>query len=114
MSDCLFCSIVAGDVPADIVHSDEEFIAFRDIDPQAPVHVLVIPRHHVATAAELAAADPGLAGRMVAVTTSLAQEFGLADSGYRMVTNTGDMGGQTVHHVHTHLVGGRPMTWPPG
>ena len=114
MSECLFCSIVAGEIPADIVHSDDSFVAFRDINPQAPVHVLVIPREHYATAAHLAEASPLLAGQMVQTVTDLAAEFGIATDGYRMVVNTGDAGGQTVHHVHTHLLGGRNLTWPPG
>ena len=114
MSECLFCSIVAGEIPADIVHSDDTFVAFRDINPQAPVHVLVIPREHYATAAQLAQASPLLAGQMVQTVTDLAAEFGIAADGYRMVVNTGDAGGQTVHHVHTHLLGGRTMGWPPG
>ncbi len=114
MSECLFCRIVAGEIPADIVHSDDRFIAFRDIDPQAPVHVLVIPRDHIATASELAELDPDLAGQLLATATRLAGEFGVADAGYRLVINTGDQGGQTVHHVHVHLLGGRPMSWPPG
>jgi histidine triad (HIT) family protein len=114
MSECLFCSIVAGEIPADILHSDDEFLAFRDINPQAPVHVLVIPREHYATAADLSAASPGLAGKMIQTVTDLAAEFGIATDGYRIVVNTGDAGGQTVHHVHTHLLGGRNLTWPPG
>lgn len=114
MSECLFCRIVAGEIPADIVHSDEDFIAFRDINPQAPVHVLVIPREHYGTAAALADDDAALAGSLVATAGRLAEEFGIAAAGYRMVANTGDQGGQTVPHVHLHLLGGRPMTWPPG
>jgi histidine triad (HIT) family protein len=114
MSECLFCRIVAGEIPADIVYSDEDFIAFRDISPQAPVHVLVIPRDHFGTAAELAETDAALAGGLVAAAARLADEFGIAADGYRIVANTGDQGGQTVPHVHLHLLGGRPMTWPPG
>lgn len=114
MSECLFCRIVAGEIPADIVHSDENFIAFRDISPQAPVHVLVIPREHYGTAAQLAAADQGMVGGLLATATSLAEEFGVAADGYRLVVNTGDQGGQTVPHVHVHVMGGRPMSWPPG
>lgn len=113
MTDCLFCSIVSGEIPADIVHSDETFMAFRDINPQAPIHVLVIPRRHVPNAGELAAADPATAGGLLATAAALATEFGLAD-GYRIVLNTGDDGGQTVPHVHAHVLGGRRMGWPPG
>lgn len=114
MSDCLFCTIAAGDIPADVVHSDDEVLAFRDVSPQAPVHVLVIPRAHHATASELAVADPALAGRLLAVAGEIAAREGVEDSGYRIVTNTGDSAGQSVHHVHFHVLGGRALTWPPG
>jgi histidine triad (HIT) family protein len=114
MTDCLFCGIAAGDIPADLVHADDVVIAFRDISPQAPVHVLVIPRDHHATAAELAAADPALAGRVLEVAGDIAAAEGVAESGYRLVTNTGEGAGQSVHHVHFHLLGGRALSWPPG
>ncbi len=114
MSDCLFCTIAAGGIPADVVHSDDEVLAFRDVSPQAPVHVLVIPRAHHATASDLATADPALAGRLLAVAGEIAAREGVDDSGYRIVTNTGDSAGQSVHHVHFHLLGGRALTWPPG
>ena len=114
MSDCLFCTIAEGGIPADVVHSDDEVLAFRDVSPQAPVHVLVIPRAHHATASDLATADPALAGRILAVAGEIAAREGVADSGYRIVTNTGDSAGQSVHHVHFHLLGGRALTWPPG
>jgi len=114
MTDCLFCAISAGDIPADLVHSDDAVLAFRDIAPQAPVHVLVIPRVHYATAADLAAADPALAGRLMEVAGTIAASEGLAESGYRIVTNTGEGAGQSVHHVHFHLLGGRALSWPPG
>lgn len=114
MSDCLFCAIVAGGIPADVVHSDDEVLAFRDVNPQAPVHVLVIPKSHHATAAELAAADPALAGRLLEVAGTIAAREGVDESGYRIVTNTGESAGQSVHHVHFHVLGGRALTWPPG
>ena len=114
MSDCLFCAIAAGEIPADLVHDDDEIVAFRDITPQAPVHVLVIPRAHHANAAELAGADAALAGRLLAVAGQVATREGIADSGYRLVTNTGEGAGQSVPHVHVHVLGGRPLTWPPG
>lgn len=114
MSDCLFCAIAVGDIPADLVHSDDEIVAFRDITPQAPVHVLVIPRAHHANAAALAAADPALAGRLLGVAGDIAAREGIADTGYRLVTNTGEGAGQSVHHVHIHVLGGRDLTWPPG
>jgi histidine triad (HIT) family protein len=114
VSDCLFCAIVAGDIPADVVHRDDDAVVFRDISPQAPVHVLVIPTAHHATAADLAATDAALAGRLLALAGDIARSEGIADSGYRIVTNTGAGAGQSVHHVHFHVLGGRDLTWPPG
>ena len=114
MSQCLFCAIVAGDIAAEVVDESEHCIAVRDITPQAPTHVLVIPREHYADAAELSGADPALAAALLADATRVAADLGLAVGGYRMVLNTGDDGGQTVHHVHVHLLGGRRMGWPPG
>jgi histidine triad (HIT) family protein len=113
-ADCLFCAIVAGDIPADVIHRDDDAVAFRDIDPKAPVHVLVIPAVHLATAAELADQDPALAGRLLAVAGAIARSEGVSESGYRIVTNTGADAGQSVHHVHFHVLGGRVLTWPPG
>ncbi|MFN8158473.1 MAG: histidine triad nucleotide-binding protein [Candidatus Nanopelagicales bacterium] len=113
MSDCLFCAIVAGDIPATVVHETDDVLAFRDISPQAPTHVVVVPKAHHADAAALAAADPELAGRLLAAGAEVAATEGLAD-GYRFVLNTGRDGGQTVFHVHLHVLGGRPLTWPPG
>ena len=114
MPDCLFCSIVTGDISADRVLESERTIAFRDISPQAPVHVLVIPRTHLASLAELAAAGGGLLDELAAQADQVARQEGIADSGYRVVFNTGPDGQQTVFHVHAHVLGGRPMTWPPG
>ena len=114
MSECLFCAIAAGDIPADVVHSDDDAVAFRDIAPQAPLHVLVIPRAHHANAAALAAEDAALAGRLMALAGRIAADAGVADDGYRVVTNTGDNAGQSVHHVHFHVLGGRGFAWPPG
>lgn len=114
MSDCLFCAIAVGEIPADVVHTDDEIVAFRDITPQAPVHVLVIPRAHHDNAAALADADAGLAGRLLAVAGRIAAQEGIADTGYRLVTNTGEGAGQSVPHVHVHVLGGRDLTWPPG
>ncbi len=114
MTDCLFCAIAAGDIPADVIHRDDDVLAFRDISPQAPVHVLVIPRAHHANAADLAAADPALAGRLLAVAGAIADQEGVVESGYRLVTNTGAGAGQSVDHVHFHLLGGRGLSWPPG
>jgi histidine triad (HIT) family protein len=117
--DCLFCKIVAGTIPADVVHRDDHVVAFRDINPQAPTHVLVIPKDHHATAAALVAADPGLLGEVVAGAQVVALQEGLVtdggtEPGYRLVTNTGPQAGQSVHHVHFHLLGGRRMEWHPG
>ena len=113
MSDCLFCRIVAGELPADVVHETARTLAFRDVGPQAPTHVLVVPREHHADVAAAADADPALLAEVVATAVTVARQEGL-DAGYRLVANTGDEGGQTVHHLHLHVLGGRPMTWPPG
>ena len=113
MADCLFCSIVAGDIPADVVLSNDDVLAFRDIDPKAPTHVLVIPREHHANAGELAAANPALMGTVVDAARQVAEAEGIAD-GYRLVFNTGADAGQTVFHVHAHVLGGRDLGWPPG
>ncbi|MFZ1363119.1 MAG: histidine triad nucleotide-binding protein [Candidatus Nanopelagicales bacterium] len=113
MSDCLFCSIVAGDIPADKVAETDEVLVFRDIDPKAPSHLLAIPKEHYVNVAELSEADADLAGRLLATLTSVSEISGNTE-GYRVVFNTGQLGGQTVDHVHAHLLAGRQMTWPPG
>jgi histidine triad (HIT) family protein len=113
-ADCLFCRIVNGEVPSTRVHEDDEIIAFRDIGPRAPTHILVIPRRHIASAAELTEGDGPMLGRLFAVTAQIARDQGIADGGYRIVTNVGVWGGQTVDHLHLHLMGGRPFVWPPG
>ena len=113
-SDCIFCRIVAGEIPAKVAHQDDLAIAFHDVSPQAPVHVLVVPRQHVDDALEAAGAAPAIAGHLVAVATRLAGELGIAASGFRLVINTGDDGGQSVRHLHLHLLGGRELGWPPG
>jgi histidine triad (HIT) family protein len=112
VADCLFCGIVAGDVDADVVHATARTVAFRDLDPQAPTHVLVVPRDHFATAAELAAGDPEASAELVATAAAVAAAEGHDD--YRLVFNTGAGAGQSVFHTHLHLLAGRPMTWPPG
>jgi histidine triad (HIT) family protein len=109
---CLFCKIVRKEIPATIVAEDEHGVAFRDINPQAPVHVLVVPREHVASLNE--ATDPLLVGRMTALAASVARDEGLAARGYRVVINTNADAGQTVFHIHLHLLGGRRLGWPPG
>jgi histidine triad (HIT) family protein len=111
---CLFCRIAAGEITAAHVHDDELVIAIDDINPVAPVHKLVMPRAHVGSAADLGEADAALLGRLFAVAAQLAREAGLAERGYRLVTNVGADGGQSVPHLHVHLLGGRRMTWPPG
>ena len=110
---CLFCRIVAGEIPADVVHEGPRTLAFRDVAPVAPTHVLVIPRDHHADAASLAAADPSYLGEVLTAATEVAAQEGL-DGGYRLVANTGDDGGQSVHHLHVHVLGGRALSWPPG
>jgi histidine triad (HIT) family protein len=112
-ADCLFCRIVAGEIPSTRLHEDDLVIAIRDINPQAPTHVLVLPVAHIASAADLTEDDGPLLGRLFTVVADLARREGL-DGGWRMVSNVGAMGGQTVDHLHLHLLGGRPMTWPPG
>jgi histidine triad (HIT) family protein len=111
---CLFCRIVAGEVPADVVRDSGRTLAFRDISPQAPTHVLVVTKDHHPDAAALTAADPGLAAVLLAEAVAVAVMEGVAESGYRLVLNTGSQGGQTVGHVHVHVLGGRSMEWPPG
>ncbi|MFL5674959.1 MAG: histidine triad nucleotide-binding protein [Chloroflexota bacterium] len=113
-ADCLFCRIVAGSIPADIVHEDDLVVAFRDIAPRAPTHVLLIPRRHIGSAAELTETDAPLLGRLFGVSAELARTLGIADGGYRLVSNVGRGGGQTVDHLHVHMMGGRPFDWPPG
>ncbi|WP_433258774.1 histidine triad nucleotide-binding protein [Streptosporangium sp. CA-135522] len=113
-ADCLFCKIVAGEIPAKIVHETDRTLAFRDVNPQAPTHVLVVPKDHYPDAAALAAADHGLADDVIKAAHAVAQQEGVADAGYRLVFNTGAQAGQTVFHVHGHVLGGRGLTWPPG
>ncbi len=113
-ADCVFCKIVAGEMTATTVSETERTLGFRDINPQAPTHVLIIPKTHYATAADTAAADNGLLDELVSQAHRIAEEDGIADAGYRLVLNTGTEAGQTVHHVHCHLIGGRPLSWPPG
>jgi histidine triad (HIT) family protein len=111
--DCLFCKISAGQIPAEIVIETESAIAFRDIDPKAPTHVLVIPRTHFADVTELAQKNPNLAGELMSVAAEVAKLEGLS-TGYRIVTNNGEDAGQSVSHVHFHVLGGRSLSWPPG
>ena len=112
--DCLFCRIIAGEVPADIVYQDERSLAFRDINPQAPTHVLVIPRDHLESLDEATRNEEALLGHLLRVAARVANEQGLSESGYRTVINTGAGAGQSVFHLHLHVVGGRSLAWPPG
>jgi len=114
MTNCIFCKIASGEIPATIVHQDEHVVAFRDLNPQAPTHVLVIPRRHVATLNDLADADGELVGRMYLAAKRIAEMDGVADAGYRTVVNCNAAAGQSVFHIHLHLLGGRAMDWPPG
>ncbi len=114
MADCLFCGIAAGRVPASRVLESPRTLAFRDINPQAPVHVLVVPKDHFPDLAALSASGGGLVDELAAQALRVARKEGLAEGGYRIVFNTGTDGGQTVQHVHAHVLGGRAMTWPPG
>jgi len=115
MNDCIFCKIAAGEIPAQKVFEDAGVIAFRDLSPKAPVHVLIVPKKHIQSVAHFTAQDKELAAHIfVDVVPKLAAELGIAESGFRLVVNTGDDGGQTVPHLHVHLLGGRKMTWPPG
>ena len=111
---CIFCKIAAGEIPAAKIFEDERAVVFRDINPQAPTHALVIPRAHVASLNEAGGADEALLGHLLLVAARVAREGGLAESGYRTVINTGAEVGQTVFHIHVHLLGGRALTWPPG
>jgi histidine triad (HIT) family protein len=112
--DCLFCKIVAGEIPATVVLSTDATLAFRDINPKAPTHVIVVPRAHYPDAAALAEADPALAGEVLRTAGAVAEQEGVVESGYRLVFNTGAGAGQSVFHVHCHVIGGRPIAWPPG
>ena len=114
MSDCIFCKIAAGEIPADLVYEDDQVVGFRDLNPQAPTHVLLIPRKHIASINELQPEDEAIIGRLYSAAAKVAAQEGFAESGYRTVINCNDDGGQTVFHVHLHLLGGRRMNWPPG
>jgi histidine triad (HIT) family protein len=111
---CLFCRIVAGEIPSTRVHDDDLVIAIRDIAPRAPTHVLLVPRRHIPSAADLVESDGPLLGRLFSVAAEIARSEGIADAGYRLVSNVGRWGGQSVDHLHVHLMGGRSFAWPPG
>jgi histidine triad (HIT) family protein len=112
--NCLFCKIVAGQIPANIVLDDPDLMAFHDISPQAPTHLLIIPKQHIPTINDIKEENTLLIGKMVLTAKNIAQELGLSDAGYRLVFNVNINGGQAVYHIHLHLLGGRQMSWPPG
>lgn len=112
--DCLFCKIIKGEIPSKKVYEDEKVFAFYDISPAAPVHVLLIPKEHIPSANALTAENAAVVGHIFTVAASIAKELGIAENGYRIVNNCGEDGGQTVHHLHFHLLGGRSLQWPPG
>jgi histidine triad (HIT) family protein len=113
-NNCIFCKIIEGGIPATVVHRDDRSLAIEDINPQAPVHVLVIPQEHIESLDEAAQRDEALLGHLLRVAARIANERGLSESGYRTVINTGEGAGQSVFHLHVHLLGGRALTWPPG
>lgn len=112
--DCLFCKIAAGEIPSTEVYSDEEFYAFRDINPGAPSHVLIVPRAHIARITDVKGDEAELLGRLILKANEIAEEEGLTENGFRYVINCGPWGGQSVFHIHLHILGGRPLEWPPG
>ncbi|MFC3284691.1 histidine triad nucleotide-binding protein [Litchfieldella rifensis] len=112
--DCLFCKIVNREIPADIVYEDDQVLAFNDINPQAPTHVLIVPKRHIATLNDLEQDDLGLVGQLSFAAARMAKDYGFAEDGYRVVMNCNEKGGQSVYHVHMHLMGGRRFTWPAG
>lgn len=112
--DCIFCKIIRKEIPANIAYEDEDVLAFHDIHPAAPVHVLMIPKTHIAKVGEFSPENSHILPKLFAASNQLAQELGIFEDGYRLVFNSGDNGGQTVYHVHLHLLGGRVMRWPPG
>lgn len=114
VDNCLFCKIVRGEIPAEIVYSDDKVLAFKDIDPQAAIHLLIIPRKHIARLNDIDGTDAAIIGHIHLIAVDLASQFGVDESGFRLVNNCNEDGGQTVDHLHFHLLGGRKMSWPPG
>ncbi len=114
MSDCLFCKMVSGEIAPDTVYENDDVLAFRDIDPQAPTHVLVVPKQHIARLNDLSDDNAGLIGEMMLAAVQVARQEGISEQGYRTLLNCNADGGQTVFHIHLHLLGGRVMRWPPG
>ena len=113
-NDCLFCKIIAGEIPSAKVYEDDRVYAFRDISPEAPVHVLIVPKAHITSANDLNDENAAVVGHIFAVAAKIAKAEGIADGGYRIVNNCGEDGGQTVKHLHFHMLGGRSLAWPPG
>jgi len=114
MLECIFCNIINGKMPGDIVYEDEEVVAFRDIDPKAPVHILIVPRQHISTTNDLEPTTQQLAGKIILTAQKIAMREGIDKSGYRLVFNCNRDGGQAIYHIHLHLLGGRRLSWPPG
>lgn len=114
MTDCIFCKMIAGEISPDVVYEDDQVLAFRDVNPQAPVHVLVVPRRHIATLNDLERDDAALVGAMYLAAKHVAEQEGIAERGYRTLINCNPEAGQSVFHLHLHVLGGRPMHWPPG
>ena len=114
MNDCLFCKMISGEIPCDIVYENESVFAFRDIDPKAPTHILLIPRKHIRSINELGESERNLAGELLLTAKKIAKDEGIDKSGFRTIFNTNSDGGQTVFHIHMHILGGRRMAWPPG
>src|SRR5205814_2363089 len=115
MSDnCLFCAVASGDQPANILYQDDRCVAFHDINPQSPKHILVIPREHMDSLNDASRNDEALLGYLLRIAARIANQLGVAEEGFRLIINTGKSAGQTVEHLHVHMLGGRPMTWPPG
>ena len=114
MTDCLFCKIIDGEIPSDTVYENDDIVAFKDVNPHSPTHILIVPRKHIATINDLKGEDAKIMGEMMLAAQGIAKSEGIAESGFRLVINTNDDAGQTVHHIHMHLMGGRNMAWPPG
>ena len=114
MIDCTFCRIIAKQMPGEFIYEDDEIVAFKDINPQAPVHFLVVPRKHISSILDIQPEDTDLLGELLLVAKNLALETGLSEKGFRLVVNTGHNAGQNIYHIHVHVMGGRQMTWPPG
>lgn len=114
MSGCIFCKVAGGEIPADVVYENDQLVAFRDLNPQAPTHILIIPRKHIATLNDLEEADANLMGKLILAAKEVARQEGIDEAGYRTLFNCNASAGQTVFHIHLHLLGGRAMGWPPG